>query len=353
MSKKIYISPSSQTENAYAVGNTTEAAQCRKIALALVEALRRCGFEARTNTTDGKSMYDRVAESNAWGADAHIPIHTNAYNGQTAGFRGFAYNTSGEGFRLVKAIMAAVAPLTPGESDAVTAQPQLYEIKASNAPCAYLELGFHDNPTEAQYIIKHTEELAEAICQGVCAHYGVEYVAPRFVDVPADAWFADAVKWAVQNGITKGLEDDLFGPNELCTRAQVVTFLHRLAGCPESVMNYAPLDDVKPGSYYADAVTWAYFSNIVEGVDAYHFCPDEPCTRAQIVTFLWRYAGRPGATRANPFVDVQEGKFYHDAVLWAVEHGITKGVDDTHFAPGQGATRAQVVTFLHRLSLAV
>lgn len=352
MSKKIYISPSSQTENAYAVGNTTEAAQCRKIALALVEALRRCGFEARTNTTDGKSMYDRVAESNAWGADAHIPIHTNAYNGQTAGFRGFAYNTSGEGCKLVKAIMAAVAPLTPGESDAVTAQPQLYEIKASNAPCAYLELGFHDNAAEAQYIIDHTEELAEAVCQGVCAHYGVEYVAPRFVDVPDNAWYTEAVRWALETGVTKGVDATHFGPEKLCTRAQVVTFLWRLAGCPETA-EAVHLEDVKAGSYYEDAVTWAYYQGIAQGVDAAHFCPEDPCTRGEIITFLWRYAGRPGATRANPFVDVEEGKFYHNAVLWAVENGITKGVDDTHFAPGQGATRAQVVTFLYRLSLAV
>ena len=176
--KKIYISPSSQTENLYAAGNTNEAAQCRKIAVKLVEALGRCGFAAMTNTEEGKTMYDRVAESNAWGADAHIPVHTNAFNGAVAGFRGFYFSQSSEGYKLVTDIENAVAPITPGESDGLSAQPGLYEVNNSNAPCAYLELGFHDNAEEAQYIIDHTEDLAEAICKGVCAHYGEAYIPP-------------------------------------------------------------------------------------------------------------------------------------------------------------------------------
>lgn len=178
MAKKIYISPSSQEENKYAVGNTNEAVQCRKIATVLVEALKRCGFDAMTNVLRNKNMYDRVRESNAWGADAHIPIHTNAFNGKVAGFRGFYFKTTSEGYKLVSAIEDAVAPITPGTSDGLSAQPGLYEVKASNAPCAYLELGFHDNPVEAQYIIDHTEDLAEAICKGICKHYKVEYVSP-------------------------------------------------------------------------------------------------------------------------------------------------------------------------------
>lgn len=182
MSKKIYISPSSQTENKYAVGNTSEAEQCRKIAQKVVEALKRCGFEAKTNTEEGKTMYDRVKESNVWGADAHIPIHTNAFDGKVAGFRGFCFNKTGEGYKLVLAIKEAVAPMTPGTSDGVSAQPELYEIKASTAPCAYVEVGFHDNPEEARWIIGHIEEIAEAICKGVCSHYGVKYTAPKAND---------------------------------------------------------------------------------------------------------------------------------------------------------------------------
>lgn len=185
MSKKIYISPSDQTKNFYAVGNTNEAEQCRRIALALVDALERCGFAAKTNVNPSASMYDRVKESNAWGADAHIPVHTNAYNGKVAGFRGFYYSAGGNGYKLVTAIKNAVAPITPGASDGLSANPKLYEVKSSNAPCSYLELGFHDNPVEARYIIDHTRELAEAVCKGICAHYGVAYVNPDKVPAPA------------------------------------------------------------------------------------------------------------------------------------------------------------------------
>lgn len=172
--KKIYISPSSQPANKYAVGNTNEQEECRKIAAKTVEALKRCGFDARAGM-DG-NMYSRVEESNAWGANAHIPIHTNAFDGKVAGFRGFYYSAGSVGHQLVAAVMDSVAPITPGTSDGLSSQKGLYEIYASNAPCAYLELGFHDNAEEAQYIIDHTEDLAEAICKGVCDYYGVAYV---------------------------------------------------------------------------------------------------------------------------------------------------------------------------------
>jgi N-acetylmuramoyl-L-alanine amidase len=179
MAKKIYLSPSSQPANTYAVGKTNEQEQCRKIAAVARDALIRCGFEVKAGLEG--TMYTRVRESNNWGADAHIPIHTNAHNGKTAGFRAFYYKANGDGHKLVKAIMDAVAPLTPGTSDGLSKQ-DLYELNNSSAPCAYLELGFHDNAAEAQYIIDHTQELGEAICKGVCNHYGVKYVAP------ASAW---------------------------------------------------------------------------------------------------------------------------------------------------------------------
>ena len=175
--KKIYLSPSSQPENLYAVGNTNEQEQCRRIAAQCAEALQRCGFQVKAGL-DG-TMYTRVEESNTWGADAHIPIHTNAFDGKVAGFRGMCFSTSGEGFKLASAIEDAVAPITPGTSDGLSAQPGLYEINYSSAPCAYLELGFHDNAQEAQYLIDHTQDLAEAICKGICNHYGEPYIAPK------------------------------------------------------------------------------------------------------------------------------------------------------------------------------
>lgn len=230
--KRIYISPSSQEENLYAVGNTNEAEQCRKIALALVRELNRCGFDAKTDVTPGRTMYDRVAQSNVWKADAHIPIHSNAFDGNVAGFRGFGYDTSGEGYRLAGAIMESLAPVMPGTSDGLSAQPQLYEIRASDAPCAYLEIGFHDNPEEAGFIIDNTEKIAQAICMGICAHFGVEYVQEEqgmFEDVKPDAWYAEAVEWAWRNGIVKGVDETHFAPDKPCTRAEVVTMLYRLA----------------------------------------------------------------------------------------------------------------------------
>lgn len=175
MSKKIYISPSDQVKNAYAAGNTTEAIQCRKIALLLAEALGRCGFEAAANVTDGMAV--RVTESNNWGADLHLCIHTNAYNGQVSGTRIFSFAQHGEGYEAAKAIFARLAPITPGTSENVKAYPELYEVRNSNAPCVYVEVDFHDVDSVALWIVEHTEEIAEAICQGICDYYAVEYVS--------------------------------------------------------------------------------------------------------------------------------------------------------------------------------
>lgn len=172
--RKIYISPSDQVKNAYASGNTTEAIQCRKIALALAEALERCGFEAAANVTDG--MAARVNESNQWGADLHLCIHTNAYNGKVSGTRIFSYDLAGEGYQAAKAIFARLAPITPGTSENIKAYPELYEVRNSNAPCVYIEVDFHDVDAVALWIIEHTEEIAEAICQGICDNYGLPYV---------------------------------------------------------------------------------------------------------------------------------------------------------------------------------
>ena len=156
------------------MGNTNEAVQCREIGLLTVEALKRCGVEALTNTKDG--MGARVTESNKWGADLHVCIHTNACNGQVKGTRLMAHDLKGTGYKACEAIMATLAPITPGTSDNITARPGLYEVKNTTAPCAYIEVAFHDNKEEAQWIIDHKEDIAEAICKGLCNFYGVNYV---------------------------------------------------------------------------------------------------------------------------------------------------------------------------------
>lgn len=171
--KRIYISPSDQTENRYAVGDTNEAVQCRRIAEALAAALIRCGFAAMTNTQD--DMYGRVRQSNEWGADLHLCVHTNAHDGTVKGTRLFCYEPGGEGYRACRAVMDALSPITPGESDSITIW-HFYEVRCANAPTVYLEVAFHDNPEEAAWIIGNTEAVAEAVCRGICSHYGAAYV---------------------------------------------------------------------------------------------------------------------------------------------------------------------------------
>ena len=173
MAKKIYISPSDQTKNVYGAGNTNEAVQCRQIAQYLANALKRCGFETKLNLT--ATMAQRVTESNEWGADLHICIHTNAFNEKVTGTRLMSYDLKGEGYKACKAIFDVLAPITPGTSENISAHPELYEIRKATAPTAYLEIDFHDVDEIALWIIEHKEDIAEAICKGLCKYYNVTY----------------------------------------------------------------------------------------------------------------------------------------------------------------------------------
>ena len=168
-----------------------------------------------------------------------------------------------------------------------------------------------------------------------------------FRDVPTDAYYYEAVKWAQKKGITGGIGNDLFGPYQPCTRAQIVTFLWRAAGAP--VVNYAmDLTDVPSDAYYAEAVRWALSQGITTGTADGKFSPNAPCTRAQSVTFLFR-ASKASADGAPAFGDVAADAYYAEAVKWATDNGITNGTTSSTFSPGRGCTRAQIVTFLWRL----
>ena len=169
-----------------------------------------------------------------------------------------------------------------------------------------------------------------------------------FVDVATGSYYEDAVDWAVENGITKGTDDTHFSPDGICTRAQAVTFLWRTAGSPASKTSTMPFTDVPVGSYYYDAVLWAVENGITKGTSDTTFSPNMTCSRAQIVTFLWRSEKSPAAGTANPFADVKSTAYYADAVLWAVKENITKGTTSTTFSPNADCTRAQIVTFLWR-----
>ena len=169
-----------------------------------------------------------------------------------------------------------------------------------------------------------------------------------FVDVATGSYYEDAVDWAVENGITKGTDDTHFSPDGICTRAQAVTFLWRAAGSPKPETRAMPFTDVPVGSYYYDAVLWAVENGITKGTSETRFSPNMTCSRAQIVAFLWRSEKSPAAGTANPFADVKSTAYYAGAVLWAVKEDITKGTTNTTFSPDADCTRAQIVTFLWR-----
>ena len=169
-----------------------------------------------------------------------------------------------------------------------------------------------------------------------------------FVDVATGSYYEDAVDWAVENGITKGTDDTHFSPDGICTRAQAVTFLWRAAGSPKPETRTMPFTDVPVGSYYYDAVLWAVENGITKGTSDTTFSPNMTCSRAQIVAFLWRSEKSPAAGTVNPFADMKSTAYYADAVLWAVKEDVTKGTTSTTFSPDADCTRAQIVTFLWR-----
>ena len=178
------------------------------------------------------------------------------------------------------------------------------------------------------------------------AEIGTEPETPVFTDVPTSAYYYDAVLWAVENGVTEGTSATTFSPDMSCTRAQMVTFLWRAAGSPKATGSN-PFTDVQAGSYYYDAVLWAVEQGITSGTSATTFAPDATCTRAQTVTFLYRAAGSP-AVSGGSFSDVSADAYYADAVAWAVSEGVTVGTSDTTFSPDVNCTRAQIVTFMYR-----
>ena len=183
----------------------------------------------------------------------------------------------------------------------------------------------------SRYLLVHTEQVM------------------GFTDVPANAWYAGAVAWAVEQGITSGTSDTTFSPNVSCTRAQMVTFLWRASGTPE-IGTTSPFSDVSADAYYYDAVLWAVEQGITGGTGDGKFSPDAPCTRAQMATFLWRANGSPKVTGTTPFSDVSAGTYYCNAVLWAYEQNITNGTGGGKFSPDAPCTRAQMVQMLKNAS---
>lgn len=170
---KVYLSPSDQKSNTYSYGGTTEAIVCGKIAEECRKALVRCGVEVMVGQYD--TMKNRCKASDDFGADIHVPIHTNAFNEKVSGTRIFCYKLSGKGYEYAKKVFDVLAPITPGTSENVKAAPELFEVKTPKAPTVYIEVDFHDVPTVAKWLIANTTIIGEAIAEGICNALGVEY----------------------------------------------------------------------------------------------------------------------------------------------------------------------------------
>ena len=184
--------------------------------------------------------------------------------------------------------------------------------------------------------------------QTYAQRFGFTFVPlTRFSDVKESAYYFNAVTWAVANGITSGTGNGKFSPKGTCTREQIVTFLYAACGRPGHHMTINPFIDVKPGKYYYDAVMWAVEKGITSGISSDKFGVGQGCTREQAVSFLWKAVGSPEPSTTNcPFTDVKPNKYFYKAVLWAVENGITSGISNDQFGVGKTCTRAQIVTFL-------
>jgi hypothetical protein len=187
------------------------------------------------------------------------------------------------------------------------------------------------------------------ITKNVSSDTGTDSTGISFTDVPANAYYTEPVAWAVKQKITEGTSASTFSPSRNCIRAQVITFLWRAAGEPEPTTTKNPFVDVNETAYYYKAVLWARENGITDGTSANRFSPDGTCTRAEVITFLYRFAGKPAVSgEVSSFTDVGSGKFYTDAVAWAVEQKISDGTSSTTFSPSKICTRAEVVTLLYR-----
>ena len=224
------------------------------------------------------------------------------------------------------------------QTDFIITKPSTFESTGSGYYLAVFENERFETQTQ-------TVVIPEVSCAG-----GDECPSQHFTDMPPITSYAHIpIDWAVVNHITAGTTPTTFSPEATCTRAQFVTFLWRVAGSPEPTSDDNPFSDVNEDAYYYKPVLWAVEKGITAGTGAGAFSPDLDCTRAQVVTFLWRYAESPEPTlEENPFEDVTEDAYYYTPVLWAVENGITAGTSDTTFSPDDDCTRAQVMTFLYR-----
>lgn len=300
----------------------------------------------------------RVAMANNWGASHYLSFHHNAagviFNG--GGIIVCIDQPGGESEALAAAIyneLIAATGLKGNRADWLTTgdEQSLYECRWTNMPAVLIEYGFMDSTVDAPIILSEdfAFKAAKATAQAVAKHLDLKQRG-GFLDVPENAWYAEAVSWAMEAGVATGLDLYHFGPDKPCTRAQAVTMLWRLHGEPE-VQQTQMFVDVPDNAWYAKAVRWAACEGITGGVGQGRFDPDAPCTRGQIVTMLYRAAGSPELEIVEDgFTDTSTEDYFAPAVLWATALGITNGTSEDRFGPNEPCTRAQMVAFLKRWS---
>lgn len=225
-------------------------------------------------------------------------------------------------------------------------------VPSSVAVIGERAFGYYNGPNNIELLDGFTlYGYTGSAAQVYAEENGIPFVSltgPRFSDVPENAYYAEPVRWAVENGVTVGTGATTFSPNATCTRAQVVTFLWRAFASPEPTAQVNPFADVAADAYYSKAVLWAAERNITSGTAPDSFSPDAPCTRAQVVTFLAKAFAQHGDNNELPFTDVDKNAYYYDPICWAYANGITAGTSATTFGPNDACTRAQIVTFLYR-----
>ena len=277
-----------------------------------------------------------IATSTVFAANTIVYAHWT-YTGGSGGSGGYV-----PGYYIIRATAGAGGSITPSGDVSVRAGANQTFTITPNRGYAVSDVKIDGRSIGA--VRSYTFE-------NISASHTIEVqfrVRSSFVDVPSGSYYEDAVDWAVANGITTGTDAAHFSPDGICTRAQAVTFLWRAAGRPAPESRTMPFTDVPADSYYYDAVLWAVENSITKGTSSTTFSPDDTCTRAQIVTFLWRSEQSPAAGSSNPFTDVSADAYYADAVLWAVKAAITTGTTRTTFSPDAECTRAQIVAFLWR-----
>ena len=277
-----------------------------------------------------------IATSTVFAANTIVYAHWT-YTGGSGGSGGYV-----PGYYIIRATAGAGGSITPSGDVSVRAGANQTFTITPNRGYAVSDVKIDGRSIGA--VRSYTFE-------NISASHTIEVqfrVRSSFVDVPSGSYYEDAVDWAVANGITTGTDAAHFSPDGICTRAQAVTFLWRAAGRPAPESRTMPFTDVPADSYYYDAVLWAVENGITKGTSSTTFSPDDTCTRTQIVTFLWRSEQSPAAGSSNPFTDVSADAYYADAVLWAVKEAITTGTTRTTFSPDAECTRAQIVTFLWR-----